>query len=321
MSESPLVPCLKEPAWPGRDSVVARPLWREASPYVPWVALGYDHPHTFEFLNREQAPADKTPSELERDAIRNLRKRPATWQELDVKLGWFKKLKMLVAVDDFLTAERILDTGFLLEAQRKFGAPGLFVGIPRRSFLIVTAVDTNAEKVSAFGAVAATQFQSGESAPITPTLFTTKNGQIVGTLDAVARAIVPPEKMTGASAEPGDGDDDGDHEAAADEPYVSGMVVADKAGNEELVIMAGGDDAEKLAQALVNALAGSMSRHMASPKFSGRIKVVILGMTPPDVKAQMPSVEQHLNGILAEVGGKHPDRPLSLTMEYQDSAF
>jgi hypothetical protein len=322
MSESPIVPCLKEPAWPGRDTAIARPLWREASPYVPWVALGYDHPHTFEFLNREQAPAESTPSELERDAIRNLRKRAATWQELDVKLGWFKKLKMLVAIDDFLAAERILDTAFLLEAQRKLGAPGLFVGIPRRSFLVVTAVDTNVEKVQAFGVVAATQFQSGESAPITPALFTTRNGQIVGTLDAVAKALVPPEKMTGASAEPGETADDGDDdEAAEDEPYVSGMVVADKAGNEELVIMAGGDDSEKLARALVNALASSMSRHMASPKFSGRIKVVILGMTPPDVKAQMPSVEQHLKGILAEVGGKHPDRPLSLTMEYQDAAF
>jgi hypothetical protein len=322
MSDSPLVPCLKEPAWPGRDTVVAHPLWREASPYVPWVALGYDHPHSFEFLNREQAPAGRAPSELEREAIRNLRQRAATWQELDVKLGWFKKLKMLVAVDDFLTAERILDTTFLLEAQRKLGASGLFVGVPRRGFLIVTAVDTNVEKIRAFGAVAATQFQSGESAPITPTLFTTKNGHIVGTLDVVAQAIVPPERMSGVTAGVGDvDDDDGDDEAAAGEPYVSGMVVADKAGNEEIVIMAGGDDAEKLAQALVNALASSLSRHLGSPKFSGRVKVVVLGMTPPDVKAQMPSVEQHLKGILAEVGGKNEGRPLTLTMEYQESSL
>jgi len=318
MSDEPLLVCLKEPAWMGRDTVIARPLWRETSPYVPWVALGYDHPHSFEFLNKDQAPGGRSPSELEREAVRNLRQRPASWQDLELKLGWFKTLKMLVAADDFLTAERILDTTFLLEAQRKLDATGLFVGIPRRGFLVVCAVDTNVERVHTFGAVAATQFQSGESAPITPALFTTKNGQLVGALDVVARTVVPPERMaeSAAAAGPGAG------EAEDGAPYVSGLVATDKEGREELVLMAGGDDAEKLAQSLVSLLATSLSQQMSSPKFSGRIRVVvILGMTPPEVKAQMPAVEEHLKGILAEVAGKHSDRPLTLTLEYQDSAL
>jgi hypothetical protein len=322
MSDDALLPCLKEPAWQGRDNVVARPLWREPSPYVPWVALGYDHPHTFEFLSRDQVPAGRGASELEREAIRNLRRRTATWQKLDIKLGWFKKLRMLIAVDDFLTAERILDTTFLLEAQRKLGAPGLFVGIPRRGFLVVTAVDTNVERVQAFGAVAASQFQTGESAPITPAIFTTKNGQIVGALDAVAQAMVPPEQMAAGSqaAAPEDGEGDGD-EGDADEPYVTALVTGDDAGLEEAHIMAGGPNAEKLSNALIAALATTLGKQLENPRFSGRIKVVILGHTPPEVKAQMPEVEQHLKGILADLGAKHPKPALTLTMEYQDSLF
>jgi uncharacterized protein YtpQ (UPF0354 family) len=194
MSEEPLLPCLKEPAWAGRDSVVARPLWRESSPYVPWVALGYDRSQTFEFLNKDQLPQGRSPGELESEAIHNLRQREASWQDLELDLGGFRRLKMLVATDDF-TAERILDPAFLLEAQGALDASGLLVAVPRRGFLAVTALDTNVERVHTFGAVAATQFQGGESAPITPALFTVRNGQITGAVDVVARAVVPPEQM------------------------------------------------------------------------------------------------------------------------------
>ena len=198
MSEEPLLPWLKEPAWLGRDRAVARPLWRESSPYVPWVALGYDHSSSFEFLSKDQLPEGRTPGELESEAIRNLRERPASWQDLELDLGGFRRLKMLVATDDF-TAERILDPAFLLEAQGALNASGLLVAVPRRGFLAVTALDTNVERVHTFGAVAATQFQGGESAPVTPALFTVRNGQITGAVDVVARAVVPPEQMVPTS--------------------------------------------------------------------------------------------------------------------------
>ena len=199
MSDEPLLPCLKEPAWSGRDAVVSRPLWRESSPYVPWVALGYERAGTIEFLGRDRA-ANRDAGELEREALANLRRREASWQELRLELGGFKNLRMLAAADDVLAAERILDPAFLEEAQRQLRAPGLFVGIPRRAFLVVTAFDTIVERCHAFGAVVATQFQGAESDPITPLLFTAKNGRLVGTVDVVARAIVPPESMSGEPA-------------------------------------------------------------------------------------------------------------------------
>ncbi len=200
MSATPLLPCLEPPVWSGSERALARPLWPEPSPYVPWVALGYDEPGAFLFLERDAPPAGRTLDALETEAVGNLQKRPARWQDLELDLGGFKRLRMLVASEDALAAERILDQAFLLEAQRRLDAPGLLVGIPRRGFLVATALDNNVERVHTFGAVAATQFQGGESDPLSPALFTVRGGRVAGLVDVVARAVVPPARMEEALA-------------------------------------------------------------------------------------------------------------------------
>lgn len=50
----PLLPCLKEPAWAGKDHTVCRPLAEDASAFMPWLAIGYDHPNTFEFIGKDK---------------------------------------------------------------------------------------------------------------------------------------------------------------------------------------------------------------------------------------------------------------------------
>ncbi len=125
MTSDTILPCLKEPGWAGAEKTVCRPLWTgERSPHIPWVAFGYDHPHSFEFLGRDRLEGlGKSEDAVEREALTNLRARPASWQEISVKLGWFKKLRLQVCGDDFLAAERVLDTTFMLEAQRKLKGP------------------------------------------------------------------------------------------------------------------------------------------------------------------------------------------------------
>jgi hypothetical protein len=199
MSERLLVPCLQPPAWSESERALARPLWPEPSPYVPWVALGYDEPGAFRFLERAAPPAGRALDALEAEAVANLQKQPARWRELELDLGGFKRLRMLVAEGGVLDAERILDPVFLLDAQRRLDAAGLLVGIPRRGFLVATALDNNVERVHTFGAVAATQFQEAESDPISPALFTTRGGRIAGLVDIVARAVVPPSRMESGS--------------------------------------------------------------------------------------------------------------------------
>jgi hypothetical protein len=201
MSPRPLLPCLQPPAWSGSERALARPLLAEPSPYVPWVALGYDEPGAFRFLERDAAPTERAPDALEAEAVAHLQQRPARWQDLELDLGGFKRLRMLVAGDDLLAAERILDQPFLLEAQRRLDAAGLLVGIPRRGFLVATALDNHVERVHTFGAVAATQFQGGESDPLTPALFTVRGGRVAGVVDVVARAVVPPARMEAALAD------------------------------------------------------------------------------------------------------------------------
>src|SRR4029434_6808915 len=98
---------------------------------MPWLAFGYDHPHTFEFLNEEKLKTlGMTEAQGEAQALSNLRKPTPAWQSHDAPLGEGKTLKLLVCLDDFFAAERILDPEFMKEAQRRLGAPAILVGIP-----------------------------------------------------------------------------------------------------------------------------------------------------------------------------------------------
>src|SRR5262249_20828325 len=115
MPESPsiILPCLKEPGWAGQGDL-CRPLWDGIeSAHMPWLAFGYDRPNTIEFLSRAKLEElKKTERDIEREAIRNLRLRKASWHPTQAKLGFLKKLKMLICGDDYFAAEKILDPGF-----------------------------------------------------------------------------------------------------------------------------------------------------------------------------------------------------------------
>ena len=153
-TEEPVLPCLKEAKWIGRGDSVCRALWeKQASNFMPWVAIGYDRPHTFEFISTKQLPELNTTEEaLHARALVALRARPAKWQpfELEVK---GTPLKILVCTGDYFSAEHILDPEFMKEAQRILKAPGLLVGVPRRGFLMATAAGGENQLLLAFGAV------------------------------------------------------------------------------------------------------------------------------------------------------------------------
>ena len=173
-----VVPCLKDANWGLEEWTLKRPLWRgQTSRLMPSVAWGWDSPHTFEFLNQNSlADHGVGLSFIEGTALRNLRKRKTTWVPLDIKLGWFKRARFLVCGDDFLAAEKILDADFMTEAQKTLRARGLLVGIPRRSMLFAMDGEAGVDRVAAFMAAILGQFQSQESAPITPALFAVQNG-------------------------------------------------------------------------------------------------------------------------------------------------
>ena len=328
-SDASLLPCLKDARWPGREDAVCRALWQlESSPYMPWLAVGYDHPHTFEFIsNKQLATLDTTGQALETRALANLRKRKATWQPLDVDAKDGKRLRMLVCSDDYFAAERIVDADFMTQAQRTLGARGLLVGIPRRGILMATNGEQDADLVTGFGGAVAGQFSRGETAIISPMLFAVKDGAIVGIIEAVADVVVPdgePRGALGEGEQKEDADDERDEEddeevGDPDEPYITTMVVRNDRGTADVVIMAGGQDADRLAQGIEAAFMGVIKEHAARPEFSGHIQIVVLGMTPPPARKRIPKLLEHFRGICSELSAHGTKFRVSLT--YQRDSF
>lgn len=297
MPDDIILPCLKEAAW-GRDGVSAcRLLWSgQKSPHIPWIGFGRDQPHSFAFLQRS-APEEmgKSLERIEREAVRNLRLRAATWQPLDVKMGWFKTLRMLVCGDDFLAAERILEPGFMKQAQATLKARGLLVGIPRRGFLIVTNAEQAADRLQAFAVMVSTQYHRAESAPISPVVFAMKDGAIVGMVEAAAEAGAPsvPDSLEDA---PPEGD--------PAEPYLATMVLLDDStGRERIDIMVGGEDFERLANRVIAAVAQGLTNHGRRPEFGGEVRVMVLAFTPTHVRIGLPQLRAHLEGLQRELAG------------------
>lgn len=114
------------------------------------------------------------------EAVRNLRARRATLIEL--------MPGTVGSMDDFLSAERILDGAFMQEAARKLGILGgsLLVGVPKRGQLMATSFErasADQNHLQAFCGVLAKLF--GEAGPeaITPWPILVTDGRITSILE------------------------------------------------------------------------------------------------------------------------------------------
>jgi hypothetical protein len=313
--ELAVLPCLKEAKWRGREDTVCRALWEgESSPYMPWLAVGYDRPHTFEFINTNRLPELKTTERaLEAQALANLRARPAAWEPVNVEVKG-KTLRMLCCSGDYFAAEQVMNPAFMQEAQRKFKTHGLFVGVPRRGLLMVTAAGQDDQMIAAFGAAVAGQFSRGETAPISPMLFAIKDGAIVGILEAIANAVVPEEAPKGTTEESEEETND------PNAPFVSAIVTRNDRGTEDVHLLAGGEDGERLAKAIETGFKSLLTEHMARTEFSGHVQIVVLGMTPPAARKRIPQVLEHLRGICNEIS-RGGERRYRVTLTFQKDAF
>lgn len=307
----PILPALKAADWAGREHAVCRLLLPtdEGNQTVPWVAYGYDHPHTFEFLTRQNLPGGVTPEQLqliEHAAIRNLRTLPALWQQQEVTLGRFKKLHMLVCADHFLAAEHILHRDFLLEAHTRLKAEWLAVGIPRRGFLFATNAQQNREALGRFCAAISAQYYRGSSAPISPTVFVVIDGQTVGMIkgqEETGRAFAEAEAQEEA------------------ELFLRTMLARhNETGKESLHILAGGPDMDRLGQAVLHIIVTNLGELLKREEFGGMIRVIIIPeLTPatPNLPAALQSLEAHLQGVLAELTSQTSSNlPLQVTLQY-----
>jgi hypothetical protein len=292
MNTEGLLPLLKPADWDLQAEMVCRPLAPFPVGDMPMVTYGWDHPNTFELLARASADA-ATPASLDPIALAHLRGRGGSWERLDVKIGFLKKLRMVICGNDFLAAERILDAEFLREAQSKLGAKMLAVGIPRRGMLMACDGAASKDNLARFCAAAAGQYHRAEAPPITTTIFAVVDGTLVGCLEdgGVARNV-----KTQLESDPEE----------ADPIYIQSMTF-DNDGSRRAVIVAGGEPLDLLEARIRRELASLVRKYGAEL----RPEVAIVpDLTPKtsELDAWMPAVATRLTGLASELGLPHEVR-------------
>lgn len=285
----PVLPCLKDPNWNGSQDSVCRRLDLDVeSTNLPWIAFGYDLATSFEFLSRSGLEhLKKTPEQIEREALRNLRLRNASWETVAARMGFFKKLTILSCTNDYFASERILDVGFMREVQNRIKAGGLAVGIPRRGVLMVTNADQPPKHLWAFAAGVSAQYHRGESAPITPAVFAMVDGKLVGILEGgseAGREVVERERASGGGV------------------FLTKLNVANsETGREDVHFLVGAVNAEELSVALQSAFLETVNTELKTSEFGGHIKVVLLAdLISDDVRQRIPTIVAHLLAFAEE---------------------
>jgi hypothetical protein len=301
-------PCLKETSWAKLGNSLKRPLWEdESSEYMPWVAWGYDRPHTFDFLSDFHLPQlGKTLDQIAADALRNLRSRSGSWQPVNTPLEKGVTLNLLACADDFLAAERILDVVFMQQAQRRLGARGLLVGAPRREFLVAMDFESPIEATTAFVGVVAIEYHQPKSAPISPLVFVVKDGAIAGIVTAGV-----------AVGRPSEDEEDSEAGGDPDAPTITVLTRNGANGLGDVEILAGGPRFDTLQYGVVTAMAGAVNRIGQDATFSGCITVVILPHTPKAERARLPELETHLKGVAAKATSA-TGRPIEVSLKIQE---
>ena len=287
-----ILPLLKPADWNLAKENVCRKLTDLPARDMPFVTYGYDRPNTFEMLGRERA-SGQTPASLEAAALDHLRARRATWEKVEIKVGWFKKVRFLICGDDFLAAERILDTEFLGAAQKQLGAKMLAVGIPRRGLLMTTDGAQSKDNLQRFCAAVAGQYHRAETPPITPTIFAVVDGAIVGHLDDGGTAA----NMKSAIAA----------EVAGDDSIYVQTLTFDKDGARQAVICAGGEPLDRVEARVRRELANLVTKYGA--KLRAEVSI-IPDLTPrtAEVDAWLPRLATGLTGLAAELQVPHEVR-------------
>jgi hypothetical protein len=294
MPNKPVLPLLKDAGWSNHEFTLCRKLTDLPAPRVPWLAFGYDHPHTFEFVVRETVLKERqdTPgnvlAETERQALDHLRAYPAVWEQ-----HTFGEMTLLVASSSFYAAEHVLLADFMQQAHDLLKAEYLMVGIPTRGMMFACSALDQKEIVGRFSAVVSARYHRGETAQITPTVFVMEKGVLKGFLSVsedLGKQMVEDERKSEVS-----------------DVFLRAFFAtapADKAGGREtLLICAGGVDLDKLEFAVHNAFVQSLAQCLENEAFGGEIRVVILDqMTPdtPELRAAMTSIQNKLAGIAAD---------------------
>ena len=305
MNKPQILPALKDIKWEFADQALCRILVSELeSPNMPWVAFGYDHPHTFEFLNRNgmgDALAIDDLILLENEALENLRQRDMHWQEVGYERVNGETLRFLVCDDDFLAAERIIDPDFMQEAHFLLQTSDLLVGIPRRGVLITMDGSEGERAQDAFLNFVSLEYQKAESSPITPVVFRMINGIIVGCLNETQAY----EEESAKS------------ENSNQEIFVNVVRLDKNSMTNGVYIFVGGHNIQRLAQAIQQSFMETHRKlHLGNDQLCTYRIVPIPGLIPSTeaFRLGMSQLERHLQALGQELNHKYDLPPSKIEM-------
>jgi hypothetical protein len=172
VTSGPLLPCLKEAKWSGKEQTACRPLLDKVEG-VPLLTYGHDQPHTFAFTPRDGADLEA----LHKEAIANLANIKVNVQELDLSTT-----KMIAVDGGYFVTEKILDVAFMKTLHARLKTSLLAVSIPKKGRMLAVDALKDAGLISRFLVVAEKQYSdpTGDGNPITPMVFLVQDGVLVG---------------------------------------------------------------------------------------------------------------------------------------------
>ncbi|OBC02682.1 hypothetical protein A5785_02400 [Gordonia sp. 852002-50395_SCH5434458] len=166
-----IFPILKEYHWVGKHFALFQNLLDIDREPMPLIAYGYNQADQYQFLTT--GATDQTIEQIHAQALANLAAAPAQWEGSG---------SILTGSGYDFSAEKILDPGFIAEAQRLLGSTTIEIAIPRRTIIYATAAVPGTPAHDEFSTVVWRTWldDSFGNAPITPMVFRFDGAQIVG---------------------------------------------------------------------------------------------------------------------------------------------
>jgi hypothetical protein len=172
-----LLPRLRASDWPGWAEIPGRALLEMPGVDAPRVAVGEDSATRFTYVQHDDL-AGRAFAEWEAIAVANLKMRAAALRTVGTRLE---------LVDEF-ACERVLDADLMRRAHAALRVSHVVVAVPVRGILWIASL-LDPAGVSELVALARASFAKPEQLePVSPVVFTVRDGAIVGTLDSSAGA-------------------------------------------------------------------------------------------------------------------------------------
>lgn len=321
-----LFPALKPEAWgkEAKGSILIGSIFEAADPipYEPVIGYAIDNPETIVFLNSNMIAGSLTADAVHHRALQNLEARlvgNAKWHPLEhhIESSPIGPISGLVLAGDYYCSEAMLSETMLQQAHHKLDSDLIMVMAPERGKLfaaqIVSQQDPEPERLI-FASVAIAQYFNPEQAPISPNVWISHNGKIVGHIKGMDDIIATAKKN--AEADIQREDDQLPHQAVT---FADGNGIGIRLNVQAL-------DIEVMFKNLQHIIRNCVQYGLENEKFTGAINVDLeikdARFNPAmleEMKKDLDSMFEFLNNQCSSLGYKGMDNS-AIRLNYEVSA-